>query len=275
MSAVVTYLVTDTHQLPFLVTSIYSLRRWWQGDIRVYSWPNSKALLRAISEDKRLSIDTGHWEPATRTDKFYDYTLSKIGIAKSVDEDVSIHLWYNTLIRCDLSEIVNKSRIGFVATQNNSLKRTIDIPILESTLTPSEDGLAFSENLQEDINSQIFASSPKSPVLVDWENSFLSLKGSDRSDDTTLMMSVNKHLPLGNVTVLKGNWNCSPDITSSSTENINIWNFRNELNIDPNNGAVRLWHPIWETCRTTNIGNVNDWIDSVLPPKGFSFTGAW
>lgn len=262
MDSVVTYLVTEPRQLPLLTTSIFSARRWWTGEIQVYGWPEVNHVVEKMATDKRLGISAHIWEPAVRNPNAYN--LEKTRVVQSVDSDIAIFLWWNSLIRCDLAPLIDKSLIGFVATQYNGLpSRKPPVQLLHSE-QPENISYKNLTHVKKALNGNIFSCFPNSGVLTDWYDLMNSLPESQESSDDALSLIVGKGIEEGAATIIDGNWNCSPNHTDpQSTKDVHVWNFEESLNLDPKkyNAAFYLWYPLFESCITTNIGFINEWID--------------
>ena len=94
--------------MPYLLTSITSLRRHWSGPVAVYCWPESVGMAHQIAADDRLGIEVKKWEPGYKGKNAQ--FLNKILVMGSHDHDLGLYLDADTIINDPLGEGVRKWR---------------------------------------------------------------------------------------------------------------------------------------------------------------------
>jgi len=278
MRNTVAYLVSSLNQLPLLTCSIYSLRRWWYGDIAVFCLGETVGIVSMMAKDKRLSFYYIPWSKQYKGVGEYD--LCRNSIVSSLDDySTVLSMPNNTIVRGDINPLFDRARIGFLATRNNQLtvsdigfKKTIESFKLTNTNHQSVVFDAINQN-KPALDSDIFACHPKSKVLDHWSGLLARYIEIEGAANVTLQLVLGLYESEGCAAVMSGLWNCSPDVTDlGSTDDVIIWNFKNGINLFPNKypKVTFLWMPLWESCLTTNVGFINEWLsqcDSLIPKQ--------
>ena len=109
MKRQVTYLMSGSPHLPYLVVSAYTLRRaGYCGDIHVYAWPESFSFVQDIAKDDKLGIQCFLREPKLRrkdgvgsNSQFID----KIDLTMGLRCDTSLYLDADTEVQGDVTPL--------------------------------------------------------------------------------------------------------------------------------------------------------------------------
>jgi len=269
MKKTVVYLTTKHADLPNLLVSLYSLRRWWEGDIIVYSYPEVLHIVREIAVDKRLAFDYQRYEPVYIGTSGEE--MSQQHVAMSVDSDYLVFLSNSTLVRGHIHDLFDSCLKGFAATQSHQQwttdKEYQSAAVALLAVKDIDDCLVHKclSTGSPRVRTGVFGCMPSSNILRRWNDLTSLAKDIPNADSLTLqlLMLDNKN----EVNILSSNWNSDPVTRKDNLDDVVIWNFDNDSQSRPNicPKAVSIWYPLWESCRMTNVGFVNNWIDQVLP----------
>lgn len=280
MSKAVYYLATGSSYLHYLVPSVWSLRRYWDGEITIYAWPDSSEVAHEIAKDDRLGVKVKDWKPTYRK-RNATFEFKPI-MMQDINADVGLFIDSDTLVCGSVEPLFPMAeQYGFVATQFcgwttqqkfikgriNNLRKYPEIPqdSLDSVLAyewPS-------------INTGIFACKPSSPVLPVWYKWTVAARSSFIPDETTLHAAMPMFWPKDEMRVIMedGKYNSSPKYRSKklTDEEVVIWHFHrhscsrpdtvNGVKMDGNKSQKgwELWWPVYVRCLRENIGNIQSW----------------
>ena len=120
MTREIAYLMSGRPHLPYLLTSLYTLRNHWEGPVVISAWEESFDMVEQIVKDGRLDgigkIRIAKREPAYRgkNDQFMD----KIHMVMASDANTVLYLDADTTIHGDLTPLFESAeKFGFCATQ--------------------------------------------------------------------------------------------------------------------------------------------------------------
>ena len=269
----IVYLTSHTPHLPYLVVSLRSLRRYWNGEVIVHAWPESIELVQLIAQDKRLGITAVKREPDYRGKN--DQFLNKILLMRSLNADFGIYLDADTLVNGPLDLIWNaiEHDTAFAATQfnewtvsggvvRNRIKRLLDIPEIPSSLIHK----LLSDEYRDSpsVNGGVFGCRPSSAVLNQWYQWSWAARKIFIADETVLHI-LQAWFPPESFGIIRSTYNCSPrhKPTDVKDEEVKIWHFHGDSNVRPNKSmkGVELWYPEFLDCCKYNIGNINIWVN--------------
>ena len=253
---------------PYLVTSLWTLRKHWKGRVIVGCFSESQDVVARIGDDARLDIEVRPIHPPHRGRN--DQFLAKIGFVRDLacggfssvaylDADTTIHLDPVDLF------LLAESR-GFCATQfndwtthHNAIKGRI-----ESLREFGLDGRIIDDCLcrsHPSVNGGVFSASPEGKrVLNLWEAWTKRAMNTFIPDEKVLHLiaTANK---IGILT--GGRWNCSPKYQPRhlKNEDICIRHYHGDSNCRPakSQRGWDLWRPIWVECLRENVGGCSKW----------------
>ena len=277
----VVYLMSGPAYMPYLVTSLYSLRKIWDGPVEIHAWLESYQFAKRVADDsnvvaiKRTPIRRG------KNSQFFD----KIRLMQSLDPGVNMYLDADTLpVRRDILEaLFEMGECGFCATQWNtwvSNGRMVGgrIKRLFGREVPQRYVQAALETDYPSVNGGVFACRPESMALVLWEQWTSNVMDIFIADETVLHIVMVKFLTEYRKqfdVAIGGKYNSSPSKKDKKLpdEEVGIWHGHGNSFIRPDKSAkgVAMWWPIYQHCLKENIGGLADWKDDVL--EGRSRTG--
>jgi len=162
----VCYLISGPAHLPYLVVSLYTLRKHWSGEVRVYVWPESQSIVERIAQDSRLDIQVIPREPRYRGKNAQG--LDRIRLAQEVKD-----------VHEDLADLFRVAeQCGYTATQfcdwvscGAKISRRVDRlrSVIEGERHGWIDAVLDPSARWPSVNCGVFASRCDSPVLPVWE----------------------------------------------------------------------------------------------------------
>jgi hypothetical protein len=285
MKREVCYLMSGNAHLPYLLVSLHTLRRHWQGSVRVYAWPESFDIVERMARDDNLRILPIAHEPKYRARRDEgrqgknDQFIDKIRLFSSLEDvDTVLYLDADTSVHGDLAPLFKAAeQYGFCATRFSNWIAQGSIPrgrIERLVEIPEIDGRYIKAVLDvpwPSVNGGVWAANPTSQVFDLWEQWTWGARFQFIADEAVLHVLMPKFLPLGEMTVWPdGRFNCSCNpkwMPSGLTEEqIRVFHYHGDSNARPNkfDGAgVKRWWPMWEECLEKNVGGVQDWIGRI------------
>ncbi len=274
----VIFVMSHAPHCPYLLASLYTLRKHYDGPVKVFAWKGALPIVLQMLNDPRLDIVCCSREPAYygKNDQFLD----KIRVVQSQGEGVvSLYLDADTTIHGSIDPLFQiASDKGFCATQFNdwfvggrgiingrinTLRDFSEIPasafdLMESRSWPS-------------VNGGVWSAQSNSPLLPLWYDWTYAAKSTYIADEKVLHLLAARFHEIGQCGYLRGGaYNCSPiqryQPKNLRDEDVVIRHYHGDSNVRPDNKSQRgyeMWWPIWEECQRLNLGSVNDWKDSV------------
>ena len=272
MNAVVYSMSHPPHAF-YLVCSLYTLRKHWDGAVVIYAWPESFELMKQIAKDERLRISEVRLHKPAHRRKNAQF-MDKIKVAQSaVDFDVVMYLDADTTIHGDISPIMDKAgEYGFAATQycnwttkgNRTRMRIKRFHKIEGLPQSLIERLLTSEFPA--INGGVWATKPNNPILDQWYKWAWAARSWAIADETAMHMLMPKYLHLGKMHVLRdgGKWNQSVVYRLGKGlrhEDVVIYHYHGDtaLRTDRSDFGVEMWWPIYQHCLKYNVGHIQDW----------------
>ena len=287
MKRQVVYLMSGEAHLPYLICSLWTLRRHWQGPVIVYAWKESFPYVFLTAVDKRLDIIDRETVPEYRGKNAQ--FLAKIRLMQTFEKDtLNLYLDADTTIHGPIDPIFDAAeRTGFAATQfcdwkstggiiKNRVSRLREFPEIDQALV--EDVL---RRPWPSVNGGVFACRPDSSVLPLWEKWTVAAISVFIADEAVLHTMVPKFYPIGDLAVLLGGkYNCSPmrfQPKGLADDDVVVRHFHGDSNVRRNKckKGYDLWWPIYRECLERNIGNMQKWIGEVAPKNKYLKNHHW
>ncbi len=276
MKRKICYLISGPSYLPYLTTSLHTLRQHWQGEVEVHAWEESYDLVLRMSRDSSLDFQPVMRDPGTEGRRKKWQFLDKLRVVQSAEADSVLYLDADTTIHAPIDRFFTEAEsTGFIATQFSdwtARRRTIQgrvkrlLPFPE--VIPTEEIEKYMESNLPSPNGGVFACRPGSKVLNDWEFRTKQVMSIFIPDETVLHWLVWKYLGNGlSVFTGRGRYNCSPKYQSKMLDDkdIVVSHYHGHCNTRWNKSpkAVRRWWPIYTECLEKNVGGMAEWIGSV------------
>ena len=166
------YLISGPTYLPYLMVSLSTLRKFHDGPVVVYAYPESFELVSLIAQDKRIDIQAKIWDPVPRKDKRDSQFVEKLKMVLSENEPV-VYLDSDTIIRDKLDGLQQDT--GITATQINDttgfnrqtysrIRRLLRFPEIDSAIIRK----ALRTPDIPMLNGGVFWANPKSSIVSMW-----------------------------------------------------------------------------------------------------------
>ena len=290
MDRCVIFVMSGAAHLPYLVVSLYALRKHYDGPVRVYAWPESFEIASRICDDfDGVDCATDKYveticilrEPTYRgkNAQFFD----KLHVMQEAPGDVNLYLDADTIICGSLDKLFEMGAKGFVATQfcrwttaggiiQKRIGRLIDregIPqgIVERLLTSPP---------QPSVNGGIWACRPKSRILSEWKRWTGKVLDLFIADEIVLHLVTEAWRQPGfSGTICQietsGLYNYSPKMFhkghphSINEDDVIVWHGHGDCFTRPNKSleGTDMWMDTYFYCLSKNIGNMAEWGGSV------------
>lgn len=266
------YLMSGAAHLPYLVTSLWTLRRWWSGDIVIRAWKESWPIVQRIAEDNRLKITIAAERTPIRYRKNSQF-IDKISVAQSmIDADRVLYLDADTTIHDRIDSLFGAvDHCSFAATQFNQwvstgkiiskrIKRLREFPQLDQKLV--EEVLA---NPWPSVNGGVWAARPSSPVLPEWHRWSVEARSIFIADETCLHALCPKFTRSKDMVIVQneGRYNCSPMYKDPGLDddNVVIWHYHGDscCRMNKSESGCKRWWNIYVECLDKNIGGIREW----------------
>jgi len=272
----VIYYVSGPAHLPYLVCSLYTLRKHWDGKVLIYVWPQSAEIVSRIAVDPRLSAYWKFRPEAGGSNRFAKLNgkkrqaLDRILVMQE-QREVTLYLDCDTTIHGPLHVLMDlASQHGYAATQwcdwttlgnrvskrlaRLRLFRDIDQRLVEELL----------KNRYPALNCGVVACRPDSPVLSMW------LMWSEIASSMFIPDEVAQHLAMPKFNMAEfvvatdlGKWNSSPHLKSAQLkhEDVSIYHYHGSSCCRPDKSkrGCDLWLPIYDECLRENVGGMAEW----------------
>jgi len=267
---VVNYLMSGPAHLPYLATSLYTLRRYWQGAIHIYAWPESLKVATQLANDPRIFAHVFPRIPAYRGKN--GQFLDKIKLMQGLPECANLYLDADTLIAGKIDALFGAAEEhGFVATQFNAwttegtvirarLQRLrqfakIDSEVIDQTLA----------RIYPSVNGGIFACQPNSSILSLWYLWSWESRSIFICDECVLHLMVTKFDDDRGLVVMPG-YNSSPKYTpEQERDKVRIWHGHGDCFTRPQKSlfGTQLWWRVLQVCVGENIGGIREWLPTI------------
>lgn len=275
MQRQICYLMSGAAHLPYLVVSLYSLRQFWNGVVKVFAWEDSYDLAEEIAKDEKLNIEVGYREVTYRgknaqfLDKIRLLQAQPPGTASVYfDADTMINL--NGRNQADQIDLLlgYVEQFGFVSTQfnawdtqgivNKRVRRMVDRAI------PQDVVHSLINERWPSVNGGIWGCVSGSPVAKQWEQWTEAILDVFIADETALHAIMATYIETEKLhLVTGGRFNCSPKHQQKelADEDVVVWHFHGDGNcrLNKSQKGVDLWWPVYRHCMTHNVGRMAEW----------------
>lgn len=282
MKSRVAYLMSGSPHLPYLICSLWTLRKHWNGELIICAWPEALDLTCQIAEDHRLQIsDVRERIPefTERNGSCVNHSLDKIQMIQGMrgETDVVMYIDADTTIHNNIDPVMKTALdYGFAATQfndwvstgskaRNRLAKFEGLPGIDQSIVKLMRGEPWPS-----INSGVFAARPETPVLGAYYQYTLAAKKIFIADETALNLMQPLFCPLRQMVVVgdEGRWNCSPKFQSKRLDNedVAVFHYHGDSCVRPETKCQRgfdLWWPIYQECLEQDVGNITKWKDKI------------
>jgi hypothetical protein len=269
----VIYLMSHAAHLPYLVASLHTLRRYYNGGITVYAWRESWDIVHKYICPVRavggLFADCVLREPAYRGRN--DQFLDKIALVRSMNPRENVlYLDADTTVHGQLTRLFDAAgSFGFCATQFNnwySNSHMMSGRIRSLLAYPQIDRMLINRVASEpwpSVNGGVFAARGDSPVLplwYEWTMAATVPQHTFIADEKVLHILQLRFVPTGEMHVMQryGQFNCSPHHQSPALkdEDVVIRHYHGDSNLRPDKSPKghALWWPIYQHCLAQNVG---------------------
>lgn len=271
----VAYLMSGNAHMPYLVCSLWTLRKYWDGEVVICAWEESVELAKEVSEDSRLNIaDVREREPAVRKHKSTQ-SMDKIRMTQSMkgETDVVMYIDADTTIHNPIDALFEPAyEYSFAATQfcdwvttgskiSHRIRKLRGYPEIDQTIV---ERLLIEK--WPSVNSGIFAARPESNVFDTYYNWTLAAKGVFIADEVVLHTMQPLFFPRKEMVTVSdgGKWNCSAKFQPKDLkdEDVVIFHYHGDSNVQPEKKSQRgfdLWWPIYQECLKENVGGIQKW----------------
>lgn len=270
----VSYLMSGAAHAPYLVCSLYTLRKYWDGEVVICAWKESIDIIRKIAEDPRLNIaDVRLREPAVRKHKSTQ-SMDKIRMTQSMtgEVDVSMYLDADTTIHNPIDALFEFGyEYGFAATQfcdwvttgnriSHRIRKLRDYPEIDQEIVER-----LLVEKWPSVNSGIFAARPESNVFDTYYQWTLAAKGVFIADEVVLHTMQPLFHPRGEMVTISdgGKWNCSAKFQPPTLkdEDVVVYHYHGDSNCrkQKSQRGFDLWWPIYQECLKHDIGGIQQW----------------
>lgn len=268
----IVYLMSGPAHLPYLLTSLYTLRRYWDGPIDVASWLESWDIVRRIARDPSLDV-----QPLLREPKYQGKNgqfMDKIRLAQGYPaEDTILYLDADTTIHGKLDKLFDSAETyGFAATQfcewtsNVGIARGRLETLLEFPEIPGDLVQRAMTERWPSVNGGVWAANPRSLVLPNWYEWTMHAKSTFIADEKVLHLMQLIYVPQGEMTTLTGGrWNCStmnrfrPPTLKDKEVIINHYHGDSNTRPDKSPQGYARWWEVYQECLARNIGGIREW----------------
>ena len=263
----INFLMSGDAHSPYLVVALRSLRRFYQGRVTVWAYPESWETVKRIAADPSLGVDPAFWQPVYRGKN--GQFANKIVMMQQVTTDLAMYLDADLIINGSLDPLFALAHdSGFVATQFcDWVTNTGTIKKRLSSLVGREgvDQAPLKDLLHKEypsVNGGVFVCQKGTEILPKWYEATKKVIDLFIADETVLhTYQNNRH---GNFTVAGGgSWNCSPKYKPAYLADcdVRIWHGHGDSFVRQNKSpvGVAMWMPEYQACLKENTGHIQEW----------------
>jgi hypothetical protein len=269
--SVITYVMSQPAHLPYLVVSLSTLRRHYDGEVLVHAWEESFPMVERIAKDPRLRIHPVLFNPDYKK-KNAQFECKQHVIQDMQEHRTVMYLDADTMIAGSLGWFLREAEnVSFLATQFNAWTtqgRIIQGRVKRLRPFSGIDQEAVEEVLSSmwpSLNGGVFACSPSSPVLAKWIEWTRLARKIFISDETCLHALMPHYMRTGQMkyAATGSGMNCSPIYQPKFLPHgaVRVWHFHGDCNTRPTKSAkaVKMWWPQYVACLGENVGGIMEW----------------
>ena len=272
-SGSVFYLISGPAHLPYLVTSIWSLRTEAQyiGEVVVFAWPESFAAAKEMSLDKALDITLVERTP--RASGHNSHFLEKIHLMQEyAGKEGAVFIDADTLPINPIDTLFEILRVAKIVTVQFSnwttQKRLIKNRILRISHV-DDCRLDLTECLEKEIasiNNGVLACKSDSKCLAQWAKLTTQVCETVFIPDEVCLHPIVASADFKEEGVMlsgASGFNTSPKYQHPdlADDDVKIWHFHGDCNVRPEKSkkGFDLWWPAFKYCLDNNVGNMKKW----------------
>jgi hypothetical protein len=267
MSIGVVYLLTNPQLAARLVVSVYSLRKWYDGPVTVFTTrPESHEIGQLLQKDKRVRIEHRTAQETAAHNNFVQAYLTKVDFLEHSPYDATVFLDADTLVVGRLDELLTCARTapitatiyGPLQTHNRYVNHNLQPwkRLLRKHARDKELAALVTRVLtrpQPIVNAGVFAIQKDASMLNHWRH--LSWIGREMPTPEEgalqiLLLMYPNH-------ILGAHYNCLP-IFASEVCDVRIWHFAASTHLRLLQGR-QIWLPAYEECCRLNIAKLRRW----------------
>ena len=260
----VIYLLTGASHAVRLVTSLWSLRRHYDGDITVFTTrPESHRIGEFCAGDPRLKVS--HCQlPQEKLRKNASYVAKTVAM-RSAPYEINLFLDADTLIVGNLDELFDvSSQDECIATQFSNWttgRRVIqkrlnswrDLDSDRFNATWINETVDRALQPQPAINTGVLAFRHDASILEPWQALTQLGRRKFICDEVAFQLLLTRHPHrIGDC-----RFNCSP-VHGADSEDVRIWHFHGDKHIRRESGR-RIWLPEYSDCVANNVAGLAEW----------------
>jgi hypothetical protein len=265
----IVYLLSGPAHLPYLATSLLSLRRHWTGTVKVFAWAESFEIAKAIAEDERIQAEPVASVPTYRGKN--DQFISKIRLMQEQESGPNLYLDADTLVAGPLDEMFSAAECyGMAVTQfcnwttaGNLIRGRIERLREFKTIN----GRWIDEvttAIYPSVNGGVFCCMPNNLVLDVWHKWSFDAKSIFICDECVLHLMVPMFAPQERLVVMPGRFNSSPKYvkTEPKYSQVRVWHGHGDCWVRPQKSPEgwEMWSAALKECRQLNVGQINEWL---------------
>lgn len=268
----INYLISGPAHLPYLVVSLNSLRRHFDGPVFVWAYPESFEIVKRISDEENLDIVANLWEPVYRGKN--GQFLNKIAMMRSIHSRIGMYLDADTLIRKPFPSLPLES-YSFIGTQFcdwisnvGTIKKRVNR--LRGRTGIDQDAVEFVlKHPMPSLNGGVFFAKPKSEILKVWFEWSMIVKDIFICDETVLHAIMGMYRDSDEFAIATGgSLNCSPKYIHNGDLKANdvvVWHGHGDCFVRPKKCAegYHIWRPEFDKCLEDNVGGMQEWINQI------------
>lgn len=266
----VVYLLTGPAHGPRMVASLYSLRRHYDGPVRLFTTqPASHAIGDRCAADERLRVEHRRF-PQVQGRKNSSF-LTKIAVLASQPYRTTLYLDADTLVAGsvdELFELADHEDFGVTQfanwrTTKRVMRRRIEAwrNVASDRFDPTghasliEDALAD----QPAINAGVVVLRTDRPAVRHWRDLAVAGRNTFICDEIALQLITARYAHR----VFDCRFNCSP-VCAKGTKDVRIWHFHGERHLRaPECRAI--WLPAFEEAARKGVADLGDWASGADP----------
>lgn len=264
----IVYLLSGPAHLPYLATSLLSLRRHWSGKVKVFAWAESFEIVRAIAEDPRINVEPIASVPAYRGRN--DQFLAKIQLMQQQDDGPNLYLDADTLISGPLDEMFPAAECyGMAVTQfcnwttagnliRGRIERLREFPVVDKRMIDE-----VTTKVYPSVNGGVFSCMPNNTVLSVWHRWSEAARSIFICDECVLHLMVPMFAPQERLVVMPGRFNSSPKyVREPEAGHVRVWHGHGDCWVRPQKSPEgwEMWSAALKECRQLNVGRINEWL---------------
>lgn len=266
----VAYLLTGPSHGPRMVTSLYSLRRHYDGPLRIYTTqPASHAIGERCAADERLRVEHRRF-PQVQGRKNSSF-LTKIAVLGSQPYRTTLYLDADTLVAGPVDELfglaenedLGVTQFAHWRTTKRVMRgrieawRNVGGDRFDSRIHASliEDALAD----RPAINAGVVVLRTGRPAVRHWRDLALAGRNTFICDEIALQLLTSRYRHR----VFDCRFNCSP-VCAKATKDVRIWHFHGERHLRSPQ-CRDIWLPAFEEAVRNGVADLGDWASEADP----------